>query len=107
VSLFNKGKLAGLTWEECPGERLVPCRNPHLAAERARKREELLRATERELERVRQMVDGPRGSLRNATAGKIGERVGRVSNKYKVAKHFELGIAERSFHYQRKTEQIA
>ena len=107
LSLFDQTNLAEITSEEFPGERLVLCRNPHLAAERARKREELLRATERELERVRQMVDGPRGSLRNATAGKIGERVGRVSNKYKVAKHFELGIAERSFHYQRKTEQIA
>ena len=52
------------------------------------------------------MVDGPRGTLRGASAGKIGERVGRVSDKYKVAKHFELHISDGSFSYQRKTEQI-
>ncbi len=82
------------------------CRNPHLAAERARKREDLLQATERELDKVRQMVEGPRGSLKHASAGKIGERVGRVSNKYKVAKHFALKIADGSFSYERKREQI-
>lgn len=69
-------------------------------------REDLLQATERELDKVKQMTTGPRGSLRNASAGKIGERVGRVSNKYKVAKHFKLKIAEGSFAYERKTEQI-
>ncbi len=52
------------------------------------------------------MVDGPRGTLRHASAGKIGERAGRVCNKYKVAKHFDLQIAEGSFSYQRKTEQL-
>ena len=82
------------------------CRNPHLAAERARKRDDLLQATERELDKVGRMVEGPRGSLRNATAGKIGERAGRVSNKYKVAKHFEFKIADGSFGYRRKSEQI-
>jgi transposase len=106
LSLFDERNLAEITSPQFPGERLVVCRNPHLAAERARKREDLLGATERELEKVRQMVDGPRGSLRNASAGKIGERAGRVSNKYKVAKHFELEIADGSFTYQRKTEQI-
>ena len=60
------------------------CRNPQLAAERARKREDLLAATERELNKVCQMVDGPRGSLRDAEAGKIGQRVGRVINKGSV-----------------------
>ena len=52
------------------------------------------------------MVDAPRGSLRGASAGKIGERAGRVSNKYKVAKHFELEIADGSFSYRRKREQV-
>ncbi len=107
LSLFDQTKLAEITSEEFPGERLVVCRNPHLAAERARKREDLLAATERELDKVTQMVTGPRGSLRNADAGKIGQRVGRVINKYKVAKHFETQIADRSFTYERKTEQIA
>ena len=106
LSLFDQTNLAEIASEEFPGERLVVCRNPHLARERARKREDLLAATERELEKVCQMVDGPRGTLRGASAGKIGERVGRVSNKYKVAKHFELHISDGSFSYQRKTEQI-
>jgi hypothetical protein len=106
LSLFDQANLAEITSEEFPAERLVVCRNPHLAAERARKRQDLLQATERELDKVQRMVTGPRGSLRNASAGKIGERVGRVSNKYKVAKHFQLTIADGSFSYQRKTEQI-
>jgi hypothetical protein len=106
LSLFDQTNLAEITSEEFPGERLVVCRNPHLAAERARKREDLLAATERELDKVAQMVTGPRGSLRNADAGKIGQRAGRVINKYKVAKHYELQIADGSFSYQRKTDQI-
>lgn len=106
LTLFDQTNLAEITSEEFPGERLVVCRNPHLARERSRKREDLLQATERELDKVCQMVQGPRGSLRDAPAGKIGERVGRVSNKYKVAKHFELQISDGSFSYQRKTEQI-
>jgi DDE family transposase len=106
LSLFDQHNLAEISTPEFPDERLIVCRNPQLAAERARKRQDLLRATGRELDKVAQMVSGPRGSLRNATAGKIGERVGRVSNKYKVAKHFELQIADGSFSYQRKTEQI-
>jgi Transposase DDE domain len=107
LSLFDQTSLAEITSQEFPGERLIVCRNPQLAAERARKREDLLAATERELNKVRQMVDGPRGRLRNADAGKIGERAGRAINKYKVAKHFELQIADGSFSYQRKTDQIA
>jgi Transposase DDE domain len=107
LSLFDETNLAEITSEQFPGERLVICRNPHLRAERARKREELLVATELELEKVKQMVDSPRGTLRNASAGKIGERAGKVINKYKVAKHFELQITDRSFSYQRKTTQIA
>jgi hypothetical protein len=107
LSLFDQTNLAEITSAEFPDERLVVCRNPQLAAERARKREDLLQATERELEKVQRMVSGPRGSLRNASAGKIGERVGRVSNKYKVAKHFELEIADGAFSWKRKTDQIA
>ena len=82
------------------------CRNPHLAAERARKREDLLAATERELDKVTASVTNPRGRLHHADAGAIGQRVGRVINKYKVAKHFELEITDGAFTYQRKTEQI-
>ena len=70
LSLFDQTNLAEITSEEFPGERLVVCRNPHLAAERARKREDLLAATERELAKVNQMVDGPRGTLRAPTPGR-------------------------------------
>jgi Transposase DDE domain len=107
LSLFDQRNLAEITSDEFPGERLIVCRNPLLAAERARKREDLLAATERELEKVKQMVDSPRGSLRDADAGKIGQRAGKVINKYKVAKHFETKIADGEFTYQRKTSQIA
>src|SRR6516164_3413769 len=107
LSLFDETNLAEISSPEFPGERLVVCRNPQLAAQRTRKREDLLAATERELDKVHQMVSRPRGSLRNADAGKIGQRAGRVINKYKVAKHFELEIADGSFSYQRNTEQIA
>jgi hypothetical protein len=107
LSLFDQTNLAEITSSQFEGERLVVCRNPHLAVERARKREDLLQATERELDKVTQMVTGPRGTLRNADAGKIGQRAGRVINKYKVAKHFDLQIADGSFSYERKTEQIA
>ena len=106
LSLFDQRNLAEITSDEFPDERLVVCRNPHLAAERARKREDLLAATERELAKVKHMIDGPRGTLRAANAGKIGERAGRVINKYKVAKHFELQIADGSFSYERKQQQI-
>ena len=107
LSLFDETNLAEISSERFPGERLVVCRNPELATERARKREDLLEATEAELEKVRAMVEGKRGRLRDADAGKIGERAGRISNKYKVAKHFELQIADRAFSYARKREQIA
>lgn len=107
LSLFDETNLAEITSDEFPDERLIVCRNPQLAAERARKREDLLAATERELNKVKQMVDGPRGTLKHADAGKIGQRAGRVINKYKVAKHFDLKITDAAFAYERKTEQIA
>jgi hypothetical protein len=106
LSLFDEVNLAEISSPLFPGERLVVCRNPAVAAERARKRTELLAATEAELEKVKASVDGPRGRLRGADAGKIGERAGKISNKYKVAKHFTLLIADGAFAYERKTEQI-
>jgi hypothetical protein len=84
----------------------VVCRNPQMAAERARKREALLTLTEKDLEKVKQMVDGPRGKLKHAGAGKIGERAGQVINKRKMAKHFTLEIADQRFSYQRNRAQI-
>lgn len=106
LSLFDERGLCEISSPEFPGERLVVCRNPQVAAERARKREELLTLTARDLEKVKQMVDGPRGKLKQASAGKIGERAGRVVNKRKMAKHFTLKIADGSFSYQRNQAQI-
>ena len=106
LSLFDEVNLAEITSPLFPGERLVVCRNPAVAAERARKRAELLAATETELEKVKASVEGPRGRLRGADAGKIGERAGKIINKYKVAKHFTLLISDGAFAYARKTEQI-
>ncbi len=77
-----------------------------MAAERARKRTELLAATEAELDKVKASVYGPRGRLKNATAGAIGQRAGKTINKYKMAKHFALTVEDATFAYARKTEQI-
>jgi hypothetical protein len=106
LSLFDEVNLAEIASDQFPGERLVVCRNPAVAAERKRKRSELLAATEAELEKVTKMVEGQRGSLRAADAGKIGTRVGKVVNRYKVAKHFELRVADGAFSFARKEQQI-
>ena len=106
LSLFDEVNLAEITAPEFPGERLIVCRNPRVAAERARKREALLTATEAELAQVKAMVEGPRGRLRAAPAGVIGERVGRVADRYQVAKHFTLAIADGAFSFRRKEAQI-
>ena len=103
-SLFDECDLAEITSEEFPGERLVVCRNPQLADERARKREELLQATERQLEPIRQATLRKTRPLRGEEA--IGLRVGKVINKYKMEKHFELTITQNSFTFQRKEEKI-
>jgi hypothetical protein len=106
LSLFDEQGLCEVTSPEFPGERLVVCRNPQVAAERARKRQDLLAATERELDKVCQMVDSPRGRLHGAPGGPIGERAGRIVNKHKMAKHFTLHIADGSFRYQRNHAHI-
>jgi hypothetical protein len=103
LGLFDERDLAEITSPEFGGERLVVCRNPALAAERARKREALLVATEGALATVAGMVG--RGSLRTAAA--IGLRAGRVVNAKKMAKHFELEIAEGHFAYRRRSDAIA
>ena len=103
LSLFDERDLAEISSADFPGERLVVCRNPLLAAERARKREALLAATEAELAKVAARVE--RGSLRTAAA--IGVRAGRVVDAKKMAKHIELDIADGRFAYRRRTEAIA
>lgn len=103
LGLFDERNLVELASPEYPGERLVVCRNPQLAKLRAHKREDLLVATERSLQAIQGRVQA--GRLRGADA--IGLRVGRVVNQYKMAKHFELAIEERSFTFERKHEAIA
>src|SRR6266511_5133075 len=107
LSLFDETNLAEVSSERYPGERLVVCRNEHVARERARKREALLTATEKELEKVKASVDNPRGRLHGKPAGPIGERAGRVVNRFKVAKHFQLTIDNGRFAYARKQDSIA
>jgi hypothetical protein len=102
LSLFDQTSLAEVTHPDFPGERLVCCRNPALAAERARKRGELLAATEAELAKVAARVQA--GRL--VQAGTIGVRVGRVLGKYKMAKHFTLDIANRHLAYARDQAAI-
>jgi hypothetical protein len=103
LGLFDQRNLFELTHPDYPGERLVACRNTELGKLRAHKRQALLEATGRELEKVRAMVE--RGGLRGA--GKIGVRTGRVVNKYKVAKHFELTIEEARFDFALRAEEVA
>ena len=106
LSLFDEQGLCEVSSPEFPDERLVVCRNPQLAGERARKREELLALTEADLRKVKLMVEGDRGRLKHASAGKIGERAGRVVNKRKMAKHFALQISDGAFSYRRNQPQI-
>jgi Transposase DDE domain len=106
LSLFDEYALAEIRAPEFPGERLIVCRNPAVAAERARKRADLLAATERELDKIVASVSGTRGRLHGAPAADIGRRAGAVVNKHKMAKHFELEIADGHFAYQRKRAQI-
>ena len=103
LGLFDERNLLELESPDYPGERLVACRNPQLAKLRAHKREELLCATERNLEKVKARVDA--GKL--AGQDEIGLRVGKLIDQYKVAKHFELAIGERAFSFARKRERIA
>ena len=105
LSLFDQRDLASITAPDFPGERLVICRNPDLAAERSRKREELLTATERDLARIQAAVVRRRNPLRGTA--EIGLAVGAVINKHKMAKHFDLAITDAAFAFARKTEEIA
>ncbi len=105
MSLFDEANLAEISHPDYPGERLVACRNPALAEMRATKRVELLAATEADLAPIKAAVERDRRPLRGAD--KIGLRAGRVLNRHKMAKHFELTITDDSFGFARKTDQIA
>jgi hypothetical protein len=104
MSLFDKTDLAEITHPDFPGERLIACFNPLLAAERARKREDLLQATERELEKVAAATRREKRALRGKD--KIGLRVGKVLGRFKMAKHFEMTITDTAFTYGRKHKAI-
>ena len=103
-SLFDERNLLELDSEHFPGERLVVCRNPLLAEERARKRAELLAATEAELAMIAAAVARKRNPLRGTQA--IALRAGRCVDHYHMAKHFELAITDTSFSWQRKQAGI-
>jgi hypothetical protein len=102
--LFDAHNLAEISTPEFPGERLVACYNPLLAEERARKRQALLNATAQQLDRIAAEV--ARRTKTPLSASEIGKKVGKVLNRYKVGKHFELTIAEGTFHYARREQAI-
>jgi hypothetical protein len=104
-SLFDERNLLELRSAHFPGERLIVCRNPWLAQERARKREELLAATEADLAQIAAACARSRRPLRGEQA--IALRVGRVVDRFHMAKHFALTITATAFAYRRKTEAIA
>jgi transposase len=103
LGLFDERNLVELSSPQYPGERLVACRNPELAKLRAHKRCDLLAATEASLDKIKARVDA--GKL--AGSDEIGVRVGKVINRYKVAKHFELSIGQNTFTFARKLAAIA
>ena len=104
LSLFDEQDLFEFSSADYPSERLVACRNPLLAEERARKRQDLLRATERELEKIAAATRRQKQPLQGQDA--IGLRVGKVLGKYKVGKHFDFEITDEAFTYRRNEQRI-
>lgn len=104
MSLFDERDLAEIISPDYPGERLVVCRNPLLAAERARKRQELLAATEKDLQKIVAATQRQKRRLKGNAA--IGLRVGRVLGRFKMAKHFGIEITDDSFRFERKITDI-
>ena len=103
MGLFDERNLFEMTHPDFPGERMIACRNPELARMRAAKRQDLLLATTQELEKVKRMVEKGRLTGRD----KIGVRVGRVINKYKMAKHLALVIDDERLDYEIRQDQVA
>jgi len=103
-SLFDERDLVAVSSPDYPGERLIVCRNPLLADKRARKRDELLAATQKVLDEV--VAATTRAKRRLRGKDKIGLRVGKVVNRFKVGKHFVLDIGEERFSYRRDEEKI-
>ena len=105
ISLFDQRDMAAVTSPDYPGERLIVCRNPDLARERSRKRQDLLAATEADLAVIAAAVHRSRNPLRGET--EIALKVGAVVNRHKMAKHFDLVITQTSLSFQRKAAAIA
>jgi hypothetical protein len=105
LSLFDQQDLAEIQSPDYPGERLIACFNPLLGQERARKREDLLLSTEGKLDEVVAATAREKRPLRGSD--KIGLRVGKLIERYNVAKHFRLQITDDGFHYERNTQAIA
>ena len=105
LTLFDQRDMASITSPDFPGERLIVCRNPELATERTRKREDLLAATEKDLARVKAAVERTRNPLRGCT--EIALKVGEVLNRHKMKKHFDLEITDAAFRFVRKIDAIA
>ena len=103
LDLFDERNLISFTHPDYPNERLIACRNPALAKLRAAKRQDLIAATTRELDKVAAMVTG--GRLKGAA--RIGLRVGQVANKYKVHKHFDIAIGEAALTFKVDEASVA
>jgi transposase len=103
MGLFDERNLLEISSPDFPGERLIACRNPELARLRVHTRDDLLLATEKELDKIKARV----GTRKLSGEDKIGVAVGKVVNRYKVAKHFELTITDQAFAYARRPENIA
>jgi transposase len=104
-SLFDETNLAEIQSPDFPGERLIACLNPLLADERARKRQELLQATEKDLERLSREVR--RRTKKPLDKAEIGIKAGRILGRYKMGKHFQLTIQDGHFAWARREEAIA
>jgi transposase len=104
MSLFDQTDLVEIAHPDFPGERLIACFNPLLAEERARKRPDLLAATEKQLDKIVAATQRRKRPLRGKQ--NIGLRAGQILNRYKMGKHFQLRIEDDSFQYQRKTANI-
>jgi hypothetical protein len=105
LALVDQRDLAQITSPDYPGERLVVCKNPLLAAERARKREDLLQATERELDKIVTATQRPKRRLQGQD--QMGLRVGRVLQRFKVAQHFVVTMTDDGLTYRRDVDRIA
>ena len=105
LGLFDEQDVIEIESPDYPGERLIACRNPLIAQKNALVREELLLSTEKELDKIKAATRREKRALKGAD--KIGVRVGKVLNKFKVGKFFEIEISSSHFSYRRKTDAIA